>query len=276
MKRGSPIRSTLLILLICPLLTLTLLFREGYGAGTIKACGHHDYAPWNWLSNNEITGACAEITRELFKRVGVETDLTYTGDWKRCQALIAEGLIDVNICSFINEDRKTYSTFINTPMGFNENAVFVHRSKQFEFRNWNQLIGKKTAMVLGVSIGQEFDDFLEKMTRVDRVATFFQSFHMLARNRIDFIPVGRYSGLAMRGAFGLENKIVDLPVPLLSGKLYISMSKKSKYLHLLPEIEKFMQEETYLEWVEELLQKYTAIYAAEYKKQHPDDIFKTE
>lgn len=249
-----------------------LLITSSFAAGnTLKACGHHDYAPWNWKSDNKIIGACAKVTEELFNRVGVEVDLTYVGPWKRCQTLIEEGLVDLNICSFINENRKEYSDFIMTPMGFNENAIFVKKNKQFSFRKWEDLAGKKTAMVLGVSIGETFDNFLESRTELTRVSSFFQSFHMLARERIDFVPVGRFSGLAMRDSLGLDDIIVDLPEPLLPGKLYISMSKKSPHLHLLPEIEKFMQSDGYYPWVLELLKEYTAVYAQEYKKKHPDE-----
>lgn len=240
----------------------------------ITACGHHDYAPWNWKSGEKIVGACAEITQELFKRVGVETDLKYLGPWQRCQTLIEQGAVDVNICSFINEKRKEYSQFIMTPMGFNENAVFVQKDKAFLFERWDDLAKKKTVMVLGVSIGQEFDEFLKTKTDVVRVSTFFQSFHMLARGRVDFIPLGRYSGLAMRDSFGLEDNIVDLKKPLLSGSLYISMSKKSPYLYLLPAIEQLMQDDDYYKWVEELLKKYTELYAEEYKLNHSGDQFK--
>lgn len=240
----------------------------------ITACGHHDYAPWNWRSGETIIGACAEITEELFKRVGVETDLKFVGPWQRCQALIEQGTVDVNICSFVNEKRKEYSQFIMTPMGFNENAVFVQKGQAFPFERWDDLAKKKTAMVLGVSIGQEFDEFLKSKTDVYRVSTFFQSFHMLARGRVDFIPVGRYSGLAMRNSFGLEDKIIDLKKPLLSGNLHISMSKKSQFLHLLPAIEQLMQDDGYYKWVDSLLKKYTELYAEEYKRNQSGEQFK--
>lgn len=239
----------------------------------ITACGHHDYAPWNWKSGDSIIGACAEITEELFSRIGVETELTFVGPWQRCQAQIELGAVDVNICSFINEQRKEYSQFIMTPMGFNENSVFVQKDKVFPLKSWDDLAGKKTAMVLGVSIGQEFDEFLNSKTDVVRVSTFFQSFHMLARGRIDFIPVGRYSGLAMRNSFGLEDKVVDLKKPLLTGNLYISMSKKSPYLHLLPAIEQLMKDDDYYKWVDQLLKKYTELYAEEYKRNHLEEKF---
>ncbi|NRA55806.1 MAG: hypothetical protein HRU23_16835 [Gammaproteobacteria bacterium] len=39
------------------------------------------------------------------------------------------------------------------------------------------------------------------------------------------------------------------------------MSKSSQYLHLLPQIEALMQQPGYDDWVIELLEKYSTIYA---------------
>ncbi|MDX2480596.1 MAG: hypothetical protein QNK24_09700, partial [Desulfuromusa sp.] len=64
------------------LISLIILFAliiPGRANQKITACGHHDYAPWNWKSGDSIIGACAEITQELFRRVGVETDLKFVG-----------------------------------------------------------------------------------------------------------------------------------------------------------------------------------------------------
>ncbi|WP_432458924.1 substrate-binding periplasmic protein [Agarivorans sp. QJM3NY_25] len=229
----------------------------------LSACGHHDYPPWNWTSGSEIKGACAEVTKTLFANLGVDVDLTYVGPWKRCQSYIETGRVDINICSFINETRKSYSTFIATPMGFNEQAVFVNKSASFAFQNWQDLAGKKAGMVLGVSIGQRFDRYLKDNTNIERVTTYRQNFHKLFHQRVDFIPVGRFSGLAMLQAFGIKDDIVDLPTSIFTGNLYISMSKKSPYLYLLPEIEKQMQSDDYPVWVKSLLIKYAGVYAKE-------------
>ncbi|UPW20730.1 ABC transporter substrate-binding protein [Agarivorans sp. TSD2052] len=243
----------------------TLLADEVESSSTITltACGHHDYAPWNWKRGNQIQGACAEVAKTLFKEVGVELDLSYQGPWKRCQFYIETGQVDVNICSFINDERNAYSAFIMTPMGINENAVFVKKGDEFSFNAWSDLIGKKVGLVLGVSLGKRFDNFLKANSEVERVASSRQNFHKLLHQRIDYIPMGRSAGLAMLYSYSAEDKIVALPTRILSGELYISMSKKSDYLYLLPAIEKQMQQQGYYPWVESLLEKYSHIYAKE-------------
>lgn len=257
----KPIKTALLLSLLLP----TISHLAVADSKTITACGHHDYPPWNWKSDNKIIGACAAVTEGLLARLGYQVDLQYVGPWKRCQHLVKTGQVDINICSFINEERQKYSEFIHTPMGVNENAVFVKNTNTFEFSSWDDLKNKRAGLVLGVSIGQKFDDFVKEEKNVTNLVDYASGFKMLNKGRLDYIPFGKFSGLAELEAMGLSDKIVPLPTPLLAGNLYISMSKKSRYLHLLPEMEKMMQEPTYSMWVENLLNEYTHRYAEEQK-----------
>ncbi|UZE96397.1 substrate-binding periplasmic protein [Alkalimarinus alittae] len=249
------------------LFVILMFFSYATVAADLKACGHHDYAPWNWKKGGEIVGVCAEITKTLMGDLGLTVDLAYRGPWKRCQKNIENGWIDINICSFINENRQQYSDFVMTPVGINENAVFVAKAHQFSFETWPDLKGKTAGMVAGVSLGQRFDDFIKENLRVQQVNEYLQIFKMLEVGRIDFVPTGRHSGKAMLRAYGLDDQLTDLPTPILYGNLYISMSKKSQYISLLPEIEKALRKKSHTVWVDGLIEKYTKIYAEDYVKE---------
>ena len=247
------------------LVMLLLIFSTMiYGQDTVSACGHHDYPPWNWKKDQKIVGVCAEVTEELFAKLGVKVDLSYIGPWKRCQKNIKTGQVDINICSFINQSRQHYSKFMTTPMGYNENAIFVKKGKEFPFNKWADLKKKIGIMMIGVSIGKDFDRFLDENTKITRVGSNRQVFGLLELDRADFAPYGRYSGRVMLQSLGLHHNFTDLPTPVVKGKLYISMSNKSKHLDLLSKIEMLMQQPTYDLWVGELLEKYTAMYANDY------------
>jgi polar amino acid transport system substrate-binding protein len=235
-----------------------------YAQDSVSACGHHDYPPWNWKKDQKIVGVCAEVVETLFAKLGVKVDLSYSGPWKRCQKNIETGLVDINICSFINPTRKQYSKFITTPMGYNENVIFVQKDKEFPFNKWSDLTKKNGVMVIGVSIGKEFDRFLEDNINITRVGTNRQVFRFLGKGRADFAPYGRHSGRVLLRSINLHNDFTDLTTPVSKGKLYISMSNKSKHLTLLPLIELLMQQPNYSDWVNELLEKYTTMYADDY------------
>jgi polar amino acid transport system substrate-binding protein len=247
-----------LVKFIFPISLLILLFHNNYAfsKNLIKACGHHDYAPWNWLQDGKIVGVCAEIASDLYAKLGYELDLRYVGPWARCQKLIAEGKVDVNICSLKNETRQKYSVFSNVPIAHNEQAIFVRTKDSFEFSQLEDLKGKSIGIVRGVSLGNEIDEYLKKHTRLVLVADYSSLFNMLQINRIDGLIVARESGKSYVQLNSLVDEIVDLPTALVLADLYISISKKSKFVDTLPLLQQVLESKDYRAWYQALFAKY--------------------
>ncbi len=232
----------------------------------LSACSHTDIPPWTWTNGNEIIGVCAEITQSLFEQLGAKVDLSYTGPWRRCQENIKRGRIDVNVCIVRNKEREEYSEFMQTPVTYVEIALFVKSGREFPFTDREDLIGKKVGLILGQSVGQGLDDFLTKNTEVERTPTFEQNFKKLAAGRIDAVVFDRLVGTAVVESLGLTTEVVALPTPISKSGRYISMSRKSRYLHLLPEIDKLILGEGHDERVKSLSKKYMQVFAED--RQH--------
>lgn len=231
------------------------------GPGTeppvVKACGHHDYPPWNWREGEEIIGACATAARRAIERLGFRVDLRYVGPWKRCQEMVQAGTVDVNICAFRNDERERYSVFAEPRMGQHRIAIFVgpHWPRERRFRAWQDLAGLRTAVVLGVSSGQAFDDFLAARTRVESVASVRQMLLMLDAGRIDFVPFGHEALLMEIERNGLAGRIVPLEQPALVGDLYVSVSRKSPLAARVQDIGAYFARPGYGAEIAELLQE---------------------
>ena len=237
-------------------------------ARVVTACGHHDYPPWNWQRGNEIVGACADVTRNVFEHLGHTVKLSYVGPWKRCQALIEIGAVDVNICSFKNPERETYSRFIDVPMGMNPIAIFVKKGREFPFSHWDDLVGRHAGIVNGVSMGPEFDTFLAKQTHLETSVDPIMNWRKLNAGRIDFVPIGLEAGLLQTHLYGFADSIVALPNPVLLGKLYISISNKSTdLLPLIPAAEKYLAAPERQQELAALLRKYQELYINDATKQ---------
>jgi polar amino acid transport system substrate-binding protein len=204
----------------------------------VKACGHHDYPPWNWHHGNEIVGACAVVAQRAIERLGYRVNLGYVGPWKRCQAMVASGEVDVNICAFRNPEREAYSVIVEPRMAQNRIAVFMHRRRAGDarFTQWSDLAGVRAGLVLGVSMGPEFDGFLDQHTHIERVATVRQALNMLALDRVDIVPFGWEAGLIEAALAGLGDEVVPLERPVLVGDLWLSVSKKSPLASRVQEI----------------------------------------
>lgn len=231
----------------------------------LTACGHHDYAPWNWLEDDKIVGVCARVATELFGALGYDVDLTYVGPWKRCQQMIEKGEVDLNICSFKNSHREEYSVFSSEPMAMNENAMFVNKDNYFDFDGLETLKGKLIGLVRGVSLGNELDDYLANNSHVIRVKNHQALLSMLKLNRIDAVILGRQSGRHLLNLYDLNSEIVDSPNGLLKGDLYFSFSKKSPHTGLLIDVNETLKSDKYRVWLASLLERYSQRHK-EYKQ----------
>jgi polar amino acid transport system substrate-binding protein len=253
--------------LLLPVLMAPVAARE------VTACGHHDYPPWNWVKGGEIVGACADVTRQVFEHLGHTVNLAYVGPWKRCQAMIKAGEVDVNICSFRNPERETYSRFVEVPMGINPIAIFVKKGREFSFEKWSDLAGKRSGVVNGVSMGAEFDTFLETRTRREIVERPVLNLRKLNLERIDFTPLGLEAGRLQVRLYGFTENIVALPKPALQGKLHISISNHATDLHRhIPEIERYLSRPEYTKEISGLLRRYHEQYLQENLKSSDQEL----
>jgi len=247
-----------ILILVFILISASVFSKEN---STATSCGHHDYPPWNWYKGNELKGACEEAAREIFKRVGVKVSPKFVGPWHRCQQKVSNGEIDINICAFKNPAREQYSYFIPTVLAVNENAVFVRKDKHFSFSKWKDLNNKRIGIVIGVSIGKKFDSFIKTHRDVQKLHSYTQIFKMIKSGRVDVVIVGRMTGKAILKKMKLHEEIIDLERPVLSGKLFISISKKSPQMKHIKAIDELLQRPGHDEWFKSLLKKYVELYA---------------
>lgn len=221
----------------------------------VRACGHHDYPPWNWQQDARIVGVCADVARRAIERLGYRVDLGFVGPWKRCQEMVASGDVDVNICAFRNPERERYSVFSEPRMAQNRIAVFVPADKVSSLRAqpWQALAGSRTGLVLGVSMGPDFDAFLERETQVSRVSVVQQALRMLTLGRLDIVPFGWEAGLIEIERSGLVGRILPLESPALVGDLWLSVSKRSPLAGRIQEIGAYFARQEYAEELRTLL-----------------------
>lgn len=215
----------------------------------IKACGHHDYAPWNWQKGSQIVGACATLAKRAIERLGYRVDMSFVGPWKRCQKLVDSGEVDVNICAFRNAEREATSVIVEPRMGQNSIAVFVRERRQdtFHFSTWPDLKGLRTGLIAGVSMGTEFDSFLQDNTTIERAPSLLSVFKMLDLDRVDIAPFGLEAGRLAVEHYGYKGSIVPLPQPALLGDLHVIVSKKSPLAARAAEIGKYFERAGYQE-----------------------------
>ncbi|MEH6470107.1 MAG: transporter substrate-binding domain-containing protein [Halopseudomonas sp.] len=255
-------RVAVLGLLLTTLLS-TSVFAE---KKVLTACGHHDYPPFNWRQGDTTVGVGPDAVRLIFAQLGVEVKSVYVGPWKRCLNAVRHGLVDVVVAAYVTEERKGYAQFTATPLSEDRKSVFVWKGREFPFNSWQDLAGKRAGVQLGVSYGQQFDDFLAQHVDVVEVAERYQYFKMLQSKRIDFIPTGAHIGVIHAHREGFGEQVVALDNPIRSGFLHIGISKRSAFVSLLPRVDHELKQLRDSGEIERLTKQHLEQYLAALKK----------
>ena len=203
----------------------------------VTVTGHPNWPPFSWQSGERIVGIGADLAALVFKDIGFEVVSVSSGNWKRAQAQVEFGAADVLVAAYRTQDRQRYLAYPETPFMAAVNVVWVRAGKQFPFRQWDDLVGRRGTAMLGESYGQAFDTFITHRLNMEWVSTPSQSLQKLAMGRVDYYPFSLHGGKIQVKQFGFSGRIVNLPHPISTENIYLAISKKSKYAAYLPQIE---------------------------------------
>ncbi|MDE1464400.1 substrate-binding periplasmic protein [Spartinivicinus poritis] len=228
----------------------------------VKVSAHPSYPPIMWLQDDKMVGVAFKVVDYVFKKIGVAHDAIHVGPWKRVHKNAMNGNIDIIAAAYLNDERQSYllysEWFMEDPV-----ALFVWHDKQFKYDKWSDLIGKHGTTHLGESYGEKFDQYIKENLTVDREYKYINHFRKLEHGRVDYFLYGLYPGLIEIHKHGYHGKIVKLKKNVVNEKFYITISKKSPYVSLLPQINqeiiKVRNTRLVKQWVDE---------AMDYYKQH--------
>ncbi|MCX4027750.1 transporter substrate-binding domain-containing protein [Endozoicomonas sp. SM1973] len=228
----------------------------------VKVSAHPSYPPIMWLQDDKMVGVAFKVVDYVLKKIGVVYEAISVGPWKRVHKNAMNGNIDIIAAAYLNDERQSYllysEWFMEDPV-----ALFVWYDKQFKYDKWNDLIGKHGTTHLGESYGEEFDQYIKEKLSIDREHKYINHFRKLEHGRVDYFLCGLYPGLIEIHKHGYHEKIIKLKKNVVNEKFYITISKKSPYVSLMPkinqEILKIRNTKLIEQWINE---------AMDYYKQH--------
>lgn len=233
-----------------------------YAGEKVKGCGGLAYPPFMWKEGDKIVGVGTEVATMIFGELGIDIESQCFSSWSRCMQEVRKGRTDIFFAASVNEDRSGFADFTKNPLSEVPTAIFVWKERAFRYEKWDDLIGKKMGKILGTTYGQKFDAFAAKHLKVSKVIKPIQNFRKLEKGRVDFLPMGLYSGRIQTKQFGYSDKVTVLKPYLKTGYLHIAISKKSKYLKHLPYVDKRLPELHADGTIKRLIDKYIDYYAA--------------
>jgi len=201
---------------------------------TIVMSGHPDWKPVMWKDGSTISGIGPDVSRMVFKDIGIEVDSRYVGPWDVVQEKLKTGEID-GVCAIYKTKEREEYLYYSIPYTTDPIEMFVKKGRGFAYNQKEDLIGKKGVATVGDSYGQELDDFIiEKNLSMARVSTPEQAFALLKEEKVDYFIYSAYAG---RKVISEANLTGFDEAAIVSNQLfYIGISKKSPYAKHMGEI----------------------------------------
>jgi len=230
-----------------------------YAAKTIVISGHPEYPPVMWHEGDNIIGVGPEIVKMAFVDLGITVDSKFKGSWSQVQDSIKSNDIDIVAGIYMTEHNKTFMDY-SIPYMKDPVVIFVAKGKTFPYKNWDDLIGKKGTTTIGDSFGKEFDKFIAAKLTISRFIKAGDNFNKILSGEADYFISALYSGLIEAERLGVSDSVEYLPTYATSEMFYISISKDSKFIRYLPQlneqIEKLIKDGTVDKLIDEKMKYY--------------------
>ena len=187
--------------------------------------------------NGTVVGMAADLTREVFSRIGVPPEL-HLFPWRRALSLAERGEVDGLMLVLRTPDRERYLAFSDPVVSLV--ASFYYNPSNFEqpkVRDLEDLQGRVIGLVSGHSYGDAMDRYFQgDMCRVMPAYTLEENVRRLVDGRVDLI-ISQESGvedvLARYPAFRSN---VRRCCSLGSYVYRMAFSRSSPHVALLPRV----------------------------------------
>ena len=206
------------------------------------------WAPYVYLEDGQAKGIDYEVTAEVFKRLGVEVEWQFL-PWKRCLAMIEQGLADGVLDIFQTEQRDSQLFYPSEPLSDVEFTLFYANDRPHKVKRLEDLRGLTVGTSPGYSYGAAFID--SPLFTREPAPTHEANFGKLQRGRIDLLITDRWVGRYLVRNLGLEQQISELPLVISRQSQYLAV-RRNVGMDLLAqrfaaELRRFKREPAYAE-----------------------------
>ena len=132
-------------------------------------------------------------------------------------------------------ERQTWAEY-SDPYTTDPVAVFVAKGRTFTFTTFDNLVGKRGVGTVGDSYGQAFDDFAASRLDLRRAETVEEAFDLVSSGQADYMVYSLYAGKDFLKKAAATARFETLPKFISEENFYIVVSKRSRYVGLLPRI----------------------------------------
>ncbi|MFK0342927.1 substrate-binding periplasmic protein [Pseudomonas asiatica] len=205
-----------------------------------------DWAPYAYQHDGQPRGIDYEVTTQVFERLGVEVEWEFL-PWKRCLAMIEQGLADGIMDIFQTESRQPYLVYAPEPMSEVEFVLFQASARRHAVKALDDLAGLTVGTSPGYAYGAAFNEAVH--FRREAAPTHEANFGKLMLGRIDLAITDRRVGQYLLRHLGLQQQVEELPLVISRQAQYLGLARKPGREALAQafaaELRRFKQEPAY-------------------------------
>jgi len=190
--------------------------------------------------SGQPAGIAYDVVRIIGKKLNISVNINIELPWGRAIDYLKHGKLDIIAGDYWNEEGNNYYQY-SIPFLKNELRVFVLKGKEFPCNRLEDLIGLEGGRPLRVNYGKEFETFAKKHLKFSEVKTTPQLVNMLKIGRTDYFMLDHWDGLLRVAQHGMKDKIVALPYAVNTNQVYLTVSRKSPCIQIVPEINNILQ-----------------------------------
>ncbi|MDD0976002.1 substrate-binding periplasmic protein [Pseudomonas fontis] len=206
------------------------------------------WPPYVYEELGEVKGIDYEVTAEVFRRLGVEVDWQLL-PWKRCLAMLNQGLADGVLDIFQTEERDSQLFYPNEPLSEVEFVLYQATARPHPVKTLSDLDN----LTVGTSPGYTYDPAFSESSafRREPAPTHEANFGKLLLGRIDLLITDRRVGRYLIKQLGLQGQVTELPLVVDSKSQYLAV-RRNVAMDLLAqrfaaELKRFKREPAYAE-----------------------------
>lgn len=221
----------------------------------LTASGHPAWWPIMHEKDGQIVGAAPEIVKKILTEIGgINATTPYVGAWDVVQQKAQTGEIDIIVAAYKTAAREKYMNY-SIPYTLDPISIIVKKGNAFPYDEWGDLIGKNGVLMVGDSYGQDFDTFIEANLTTVRVATPAEAFALLNNGEADYFIYALYSAEHYIKENNISNEVEIIPKYVTAENFYLTISKKSSFVNLMPQINAILERYKNDGTIDEIIEK---------------------
>lgn len=198
-----------------------------YGCSEVMYNGGEDWYPYFYRQGGDSKGIVNDILLEATSNSHLSLLLAPSTPWKRQLLELKAGHIDFLAGAIRNQEREQYFRF-SQAVSQAQISIFTRANKAIDFKDLSDLIDLRGVKLLGMSLGNEADEFAFENLVIDETLSVRSLFKMVEVGRADYGVMYHSAGTKYLNQYNLSQKIVAEQTPLTIIDIHIAATKKSK------------------------------------------------